>query len=54
MITKIMIMCDGSFALVRGDFPILYLSTKWLLEAVIEAARFGFAENCEIIKYFEN
>ena len=54
MVTKLMIMADGSYALIRPSLPILFLSTKWRFAAVVEAMRFGLVENWETIKYFDN
>jgi hypothetical protein len=54
MVTKLMVMADGSYALIRPNLPILFLSTKWRFAAVVEAMRFGLVENWETIKYFDD
>jgi len=54
MITEIMKMRDGTLALVQSDgYPIIYLGTRWILEAMIEGAHLDFAPDWKRTNFAE-
>jgi hypothetical protein len=52
MVTKIMVMNDGTYRLIRENgLPFIQLATTWLLMARLECAKYGISTLAEITHY---